>query len=277
MSRTAWEKVKALTERLEKGVASVLSSETWAEVLRVQARFHKYSWNNILLIYLQRPDATKVAGYQTWKSLGRQVRKGEKGIKILAPITRKEVVNQETGEERQVLVGFKTVTVFDVAQTEGPELPTAGRLVQDLYGNSDVAQRLYDALTEVITIPVTEDYDGSGYGCYHTVENRIRLAPGQSLDSKVATLVHEYVHSLAHHAGAKRVPPDHREAVAEGASYVICSYMGLDTGSFSFGYVAAWAKDLDVVRAVGEEIQRIAAEVIDKVTAAMAPDAHQAA
>lgn len=263
--RAHGQQVRVLTKRLEEGVAAVLSGEKWAEWLRLQSRFHSYSFNNTLLIWMQRPRASRVAGYRTWQSLDRQVRRGEKGIQIFAPIRKKVVIDEETGDEGYVRVGFKTVTVFDISQTEGPDLPT---LAVGLSGETDSARKLFAALLSVITIPVAEDYDGPGYGCFDRAANHIRLKPGVPLNHKVKTLAHEFVHSLVHHQDAKRVPREQREAVAEGAAYVICNHFSLDTSTYSFEYVAAWAGDVELVRTVGEEIQHVAADVIDRLYAA---------
>lgn len=254
--------VQELIEQLEAGVSEVLSSERWREWLRLQARFHRYSATNTWLILLQQPDATRVAGFHTWKQMGRWVRSGEKGIRILAPLW-KTKEHPETGEEVRVIVSYKRVTVFDVAQTSGKPLPKIG---EELAGDSTAAKVLGQAMLEVIPLPVTEEeIPGSAKGYYHPIEHRIALQKGLSMDQRVKTLVHEYTHGLLHHKEAKRVPREHQEAVAEGVAFVVCHHFGIDTGQYSFDYVANWAQDVALVRAVSSEIQETACRIIDQV------------
>lgn len=255
-------KVDELIEHLETGVSKVLSSERWREWLWLQARFHRYSATNTWLILLQRPDATRVAGFHTWKQMGRWVRSGENGIRILAPLW-KTKEHPETGEEMRVIVSYKRVTVFDVTQTSGKPLPRVG---EELAGDSQAAKVLEQALLEVIPLPVTEEeIPGGAKGYYHPREHRIALQRGLSMDQRVKTLVHEYTHGLLHHKEAKRVPQEHQEAVAEGVAFVVCYYFGIHTGQYSFDYVANWAQDVALIRAVSSEIQETACRIIDQV------------
>lgn len=264
--QAAKEKAAALIKQLERGVAEVLTSDRWRQWLDFQARFHRYSWGNTLLIRMQRPDATLVAGYQTWKRMGRYVRKGEKGIKILAPVRVKRI-NEETGEEEYRLIGFTTATVFDVSQTDGKPLPEIARTLTTA---SEAGEALYKALRRVITIPVAESLDTFGAnGYYDQGRDRIVIRADLAPDHKAKTLVHEYVHSICHRMDAGPVPGAYMEAVAEGAAYVVCAHFGLDTSSYSFDYVASWAQDLNIVRAVMAEIQQVSCRIITEIEEVM--------
>lgn len=261
------EKVQQLYTQLDEGVSRFIDSEAWKQFLAFQSRFHRYSFNNAVLIWAQRPDASLVAGFNQWKKMGRNVKKGERSIQILAPLIRKE--EDETGEEVHRVYGYKYVCVFDVSQTEGEQLPS---IADPLTTSTDPGRLLYDALRQVITIPVAEENipGDSCQGYYSPAEHRIALRKGLATDQAAKTLCHEYVHSLLHHKDAEAVPPEARECVAEGTAYVVANYFGLDTSEYSFGYVASWSDgDKDYIRTVGTEIQKTAATIIDRVENAL--------
>jgi antirestriction protein ArdC len=270
------EKVKALYERLKAGVQQVIASGRLQELARFMAKFHRYSFGNALLILLQKPDATLVAGYKTWEKMGRHVKKGEKGIAIFAPRTyKREIVDEETGEVMDIitgLAGFKVVYVFDVSQTEGKPLPlpkepelgdtAAGR---DLYG------RLL-AVADELPVPVRTERIASGArGYYSPDKNEIVLSEGLHGDMRPKALLHELAHALAFRLGEQR--PTKRqdieyvkgEIIAEGAAFIAAARFGLDLESVSFDYVAGWAEDAEKVITWGEAVQKVARELIDRI------------
>lgn len=264
------DKVQELVEKLEHGVAAVYSSDAWRELLEFQAHFHSYSWSNVMLIFLQCPTATQVAGFNKWKDLGRYVKKGEKVIQILAPLISKKVEVQDDGEEveKPTLHGFRTVNVFDVSQTEGKPLP---KLTSELDGDSETAENLVAALQSVIKISVDfEVIQNGAKGYYSPGEHRIAIQAGMRKDHTAKTIIHEYVHSLLHNkdAGNKGKSRGQIEAEAEGTAFVVANYFGLSTDEYSFPYVASWASGdggSELVRSIGQTIQRTAHQIITTI------------
>lgn len=261
--------------RLEDAVASIQDSESFRRWLLVSARFHNYSLGNQLLIAMQRPEATQVAGFHAWRKLGRFVRKGEKGIAIVVPRTR-TVVTDEGGEERRV-TGFGTGFVFDVSQTEGEPLPELH--VPTLEG--DAGAELWDGLREFasrenVSVDVVDPVHlpDKVMGFYRPATKRIVVgAYGQLQRTK--TLAHE----LGHHV-ARVDDRAENECIAEGIAYVVCAHFGIDTGERSFPYVAGWAQDQAKLKGVLGVIQSASATLIDGVrfgasmTVAVGIDAH---
>ncbi len=268
-------RVEEALERLESGVSRILDGEEFRRYLSIAAKFHRYSANNCLLILMQRPDATRVAGYRKWQQLGRQVRKGEKGIKILAPISRTVAEDEETGEKVRALVGFKTATVFDISQTDGEELPEAP-WPEDLSPEegANVAARVYEGLlslceAEGVAVDFEERRRGD-YGNYQRNERRITLNAALPGTEKAMTLAHEFAHHLLH--GVPKVDIANkatREIEAEGAAFVMCAAFGLDTSRFTFAYVASYAGDHEALRAALERIQGAARRLIEAVEDSM--------
>lgn len=259
-------------DQLRAGIATLTSSEKWTQWLDAQQRFHKYSFGNTLLIALQRPDATHVAGFRTWLQLGRHVRKGEKGIVILAPIAPRIRVQDESGDE-QVIAGpaqrFRTAYVFDVTQTDGDELPTVADRLQ-----GDDPDETYTRLRGVATSigsTVEEDYLDSGVNgdCNHTKRHicvEVRNEPAQ----QVKTLSHELAHAILHGESFKAS----REVVeleAESVAYIVCQSLGLDSSAYSFGYVASWAgggrEAIKAITVSGQRIVRATRQILDGDTA----------
>lgn len=221
------------------------------------------------LILMQKPEATRVAGYRTWQSMGRQVRKGEKGIHILAPISRK-VSEEDDGEAVRALVGFKTTAVFDISQTEGeelPEVPTPEDL--DPEAGAEVAEQVYAGLLlfcESEGVAVEEEQRRRGdYGTYNRKERSIVLNATLPATEKATTLAHELAHHLLHANAAKRPPRRMREIEAEGVAFVTCAAFGLDTSRFTFAYVAEFAGETKTVKAALERIQGAARRLIEAV------------
>jgi antirestriction protein ArdC len=232
-------------DQLRQGVATLTSTDQWTRWLRVQRRFHHYSWGNCLLILMQRPDATRVAGYHTWKSVGRQVRKGEHGIAILAPIVRRLRLEDEDETER-VLVGhptaFRLARVFDISQTNGEALP---EVVRRLTGD-DVGLRFAGLVKVAATLGYSvevSELPGECNGDCTFELKRIRVSEGLSPAQSVKTLAHELAHAILH--GKADCTPGPTRAVAEleaeSVAFVVCDGVGLDSSAYTFGYVATWA------------------------------------
>lgn len=291
-------RVREAVGLLEAGVSEILTSERFKDYLRFLAAFHRYSPNNSLLIFLQRPDATRVAGYKRWQELGRQVRRGEEGIRILAPILKKvpgdEIDDGASGSAAgasshataQVLVGFKTVKVFALEQTErvpgAPPLPAPPELGSVSSGPEAiaVAARLEAGLRTLLAaegVPVSQEEMEGRDGYYNRAEKRIALRSGLPAVERATTLCHEAVHHLLHEKGSAEVTRATREIEAEGASYAVFSYFGLDTGEFSFAYVANFAAETDVLKAALSRIRAVAHRIIEAVEALPARESGAAA
>ena len=222
-------------ERLEQGIAQLTTSEAWIDYLHVQARFYRYSPNNCMLIQLQMPDASRVAGYGRWRDLGRQVRKGEKGIAILAPCIYK---SDDEPEAERAVRGFRTAHVFDVSQTEGEplaELPIS-RLSGEAPAVMDALTSYAESLGYAVTFGTFACASKNGQTSFltHTVTLREDLSPSQT----VKTMCHELGHILLEHLSC-----DSRslaETEAESVAFVICDALGIDSGAYSFAYLATW-------------------------------------
>lgn len=270
-------RVREAMELLDAGVERVLGGEAFKHYLAFAARFHRYSANNSLLVLLQRPNATRIAGYKKWQELGRQVRRGEEGLKILAPIFR-TVEDEESGEKERTLCSFKVVKVFDVSQTDpapgAPPLPEKPR-PRALRGDSDVARTLTRSLLGFCGsegVPVSEDdakldaLSPGAKGLYHLREKRILLRSALPADQRAKTLTHELAHHLLHRdaAGSEGDRPTF-EAEAEGTAYAVLSYFGVDASEYSFTYVARWAESKEVVKAALSNIQTTVRKIIEAV------------
>lgn len=267
------ERIREITEQLEAGVQAVFESDNYREYLKCMSRFHNYSVNNCLLIALQRPDASLVAGYQAWKrDHGRQVKKGEKGIRILAPCKYKVESEEmdENGEPKMMeLTGFRVVTVFDYAQTEGRELPTIGS--HELTGDVDDYQKLFRALTSICPVPIGfESIEDGAKGYYNDTEKRIAIQSGMSQIQTIKTMIHEMAHAKLH---AKEMrDPDHpidrrtKEVEAESTAFCVASALGIDTSEYSFGYVAGWSSGRET-KELKSSLERIRAASDEMITA----------
>lgn len=274
MKQDMKEKVREITEQLEKGVQDVFISDNYLNFLTTMSKFHKYSFGNCLLIAMQKPDATLVAGYKAWQTkFKRQVRKGEKAIQILAPVPKKykkEVVLADgTTEEQEVKwTGFTITNVFDISQTDGEELPAfVHKLEDDVEGYEDLLQKLQD----VSPVPITfEDIKGTANGFFHTVDKKIVVKTGMPQAQTIKTLVHEIAHSIMHdkeNGTDKEAGRRTKEVQAESVAYVVNQYLGLDTSDYSFGYVAGWStgKDIKELKTSLDLIRKTAHDIIEKV------------
>ena len=279
--------VAALTEKLEQGVREVFASGRYTEYLNTMSKFHLYSYGNILLILMQNPAATHVAGFQAWKkNFGRNVKTGERGIRILAPCPYRRFVEQEKRDQNgkpilgadgaplkeRTLVQFlkyRAVTVFDISQTEGRELPSIG--VSELHGDISHYKELADAITSVSPVPILYAAPpGAAKGCFNHLTEEIIIRPGMSQTQTIKTMLHEISHASLHRRKNSEPPSKDRrtrEVEAESVAYVVCQHFGIDTSEYSFGYVAGWSsgKELDELKASLDTIRTCAADLIDAI------------
>lgn len=287
------ERMKEITDRLEAGIQALFESEQYKAYLTAMSKFHNYSFNNTLLIAMQKPDASLVAGFGKWRDdFERHVKKGEKGIKILAPspykvkkqmekidpATQKPVIGADgkpVTEEREIEIpAFRVVTVFDVSQTEGKEIPDIA--VSELTGSVEQYQDFFAALEKTSPVPIAfENIEGGAHGYYHLEEKRIAIDEGMSELQTLKTAIHEIAHAKLH-AIDKDAPateqvdrPDRRtrEVQAESVAYAVCQHYGLDTSDYSFGYVAGWSsgRELSELKASLETIRKAANELITDI------------
>ena len=284
------ERMKEITDRLETGIQELFESERYLAYLTTMSKFHSYSFNNTLLIAMQ--GGQLVAGYNKWRDdFHRNVRKGEKAIKILAPApfkAKKEVQKLDAQgrpvmgkdgkpvtEVQEIQVpAFKIVSVFDVSQTEGEPLPSIG--VEELTGSVERYGEFFKALEQTSPVPIGfEDIPGGSHGYYHLTEKRIAIQEGMSELQTLKTAIHEIAHSKLHAIDpeapaieqADRPDSRTREVQAESVAYAVCQYYGLDTSDYSFGYVAGWSsgKDLKELKASLETIRATAHELITTI------------
>ncbi|RGG68236.1 DUF4316 domain-containing protein [Ruminococcus sp. AF18-29] len=284
------ERMKEITDRLETGIQELFESERYKAYLTTMSKFHSYSFNNTLLIAMQ--GGQLVAGYNKWRDdFHRNVKKGEKAIKILAPApfkAKKEVQKLDAQgrpvmgkdgkpvtEVQEIQVpAFKIVSVFDVSQTEGEPLPSIG--VEELTGSVERYGEFFKALEQTSPVPIGfEDIPGGSHGYYHLTEKRIAIQEGMSELQTLKTAIHEIAHSKLHAIDpeapaieqADRPDSRTREVQAESVAYAVCQHYGLDTSDYSFGYVAGWSsgKDLKELKASLETIRATAHELITTI------------
>ena len=287
------EKLKEITDRLEQGITELFDSERYKEYLQVMSKFHNYSFNNTLLIAMQKPDASLIAGFNAWKNnFGRNVMRGEKGIRILAPSPYKirqevEKKDPQTGktvtdsngkpvmETKEIQIpAYKVVAVFDVSQTEGRELPAIG--ANELTGDVEQYEDFFAALEKTSPVPMGfEKIEGTAHGYYHLEEKRIAIDEGMSELQNLKTAIHEIAHAKLHDIDLNAPQeeqgdrPDRRtrEVQAESIAYTVCQHYGLDTSDYSFGYVAGWSsvRELAELKTSLETIRATAAEIINSI------------
>ena len=287
------EKLKEITDRLEQGIAELFDSERYKEYLKVMSKFHNYSFRNTVLIAMQKPDASLVAGFSAWKNnFERNVMKGQKGIKIIAPSpykikqemqkidphTQKPIIGKDgkpVTEEKEVTIpAYKVVSVFDVSQTEGKELPDIA--VDELTGDVDRYKDFFAALEKTSPVPIAfENIEGGSHGYYHLEDKRIAINEVMSELQTLKTAIHEIAHAKLHDIDLN-APKDEqqphvdrrtREVEAESVAYTVCQHYGLDTSDYSFGYVAGWSsgRELSELKSSLETIRSAAAEIINSI------------
>ena len=287
------DRLKEITDRLEQGIKELFESERYKEYLRVMSKFYNYSFNNTMLIAMQKPDASYVAGFNAWKNnFQRNVIKGEKGIRILAPApfkvkremekldpqTQQPIIGKDgkpvTEEQEVTIPAFKVVSVFDVSQTEGKELPDIA--VDELTGDVEQYKDFFAALERTSPVPIGfEKITGGAHGYYHLEEKRIAIDEGMSELQTLKTAIHEVSHAKLHDIDLnapkdeQQVRPDRRtrEVEAESVAYTVCQHYGLDTSDYSFGYVAGWSsgKELTELKGSLETIRSAANEIINSI------------
>ena len=288
------QQVREITDKLEQGIKELFESERFKEYLRTMSKFYNYSFNNTLLIAMQKPEATYVAGYTSWqRNFDRQVMKGEKGIKILAPApykaqeerekidpaTQKPVIGADgkaVTETVEVLrPAFKVVSVFDVSQTDGKELPDI--IVDELKGTVENYEAFFDALRQESPVPISfEDIPGGAKGFFSPVESRIAIQEGMSEIQTVKTAIHEIAHAKLHAVkpDEKAAPEEKKdrhtkEVEAESVAYTVCQRYGIETSDYSFGYIAGWSsgKETKELKSSLDTIRKTAAEMIEGIDA----------
>lgn len=257
------EQVDALLAQLEEGVQQFeYTPEKLKALLEMQSLMYSYSFRNIMLIFEQMPNATYIASFKRWKELNRAVKKGEKSLRVLAPRFKK-VQDEVTGQEESKLIGFMSVPVFDCSQTEGEPLPF-DRIRLKLDGESVEAEKIFDWVQQLAEADDCKFRIGNGNGAngyYSPVYHEIVVDKGLTINHRAKTAVHELVHSRVH----RNSRDDRRaeECVAEGAAFIVCSYFGLDTSSYSFEYVHTWSGDKgESLMKYGEMIQKVSSKLI---------------
>ena len=289
MSPISDERLAELTDRLENGIRELYASGRYAEYLTAMSKFHRYSFANALLIAFQCPAASQVAGYTTWKNtFGRHVKRGARGIQIFAPcqfsyLVEYEKIDPATGQplygkdgkplierRRENATRFKIVTVFDVSQTEGRELPNIG--VSELTGEVENFSDIYDRLSALSPLPVEQDHvPGTAKGYTSFMEGRVVVKPGMSQVQTIKTLIHEIAHAKLHNpdflSEDQKKARREKEVEAESVAYVVCQHFGIDTSDYSFGYVAGWSRgrELAELKASLEVIHSTAGEIINTI------------
>lgn len=293
------DRLKEITDSIEQGIQNLFQSDRYAQYLRTMSRFHRYSVNNTMLIYMQKPDATLVAGFNKWRDqFSRNVMRGEKGIKIIAPTPFKKKIEEEKldpdtkipmrdadgsiiMEEKEIKIPmYKVVSVFDVSQTEGKPLPT---LANDLTGNVKQYEIFMEALRRSSPVPLAfEAMEPNTDGYFSEKDQRITIRSDMSEVQTVAAAVHEITHATLHNYEHARLaaaqgdetaePPKPKdrnteEVEAESVSYAVCQYYGIQTGENSFGYIASWSKDKELpeLRASLETINKTASGLISDI------------
>ena len=269
--------IKEITEQLESGVLSIYESEKYKAYLDFTNKFYDYSVNNCILIMIQKPEASLVAGYKAWQNkFKRQVKKGEKGITIIAPCPHKfkKEVEDENGNVAEKEVSFTTyraTTVFDISQTEGEDVPS---YIDNLTGEVENYNDLLDKLKSVSPVPVEfEEITSGANGYYSLEEKRIAINKGMSEQQTIKTLIHEISHAILHDKEAgeeKDADKRTKEVQAESIAYTVCNSFGLDTSDYSFGYIAGWSKGKEAkeLKASMEVIRKTAKQIIDNMRAA---------
>lgn len=277
------DQIKAITEKLEEGIKDLFQSDTYKNYLDTLSRFHSYSFNNTLLIAMQKPDASLVAGYGTWKQANRYIKKGEKAIKIIAPCPYKKEVEKPvldkdgkaiigpdgkelTEKAEQQYLSFAVVNVFDISQTEGEPIEIAHKLDMSVDGYDD----FMEALRRFSPVPIEmQPISGAANGYYDLLDKKIVIDSDMSEAMHCKTGLHEISHALLHDRDTGREKdnmPDTRtrEIQAESIAYTIANYYGLNTEEYSFGYVAGWSstKEIPELKASMTVIQETAQQMI---------------
>lgn len=270
------EKIKAALERIDQGLATINTDEDWLKFLSFQAQFYNYSFGNAMLIFSQNPNATYVKGYKAWNQLGRYVKKGSKGLAILAPCIRKVEVFKEPEnrnlyhdeeaekEIRKVVSGFRIAYVYDIADTDGDDsmLPV---LVTGLAGNSEQEKEIYERLLNVISKEhcVQEVSGTASKGSFNLETKVISIRDDLEYLQKIKTLLHEYAHLLDFQMHPEDdISRNRRELIAESVAFIVSLRLGLDTSRYSMSYIKSWLKDKEELKIIADSVQKIAYTII---------------
>ena len=273
------EKIKAALERIDKGLATINTDEDWLRFLCFQAQFYNYSFGNAMLIFSQNPNATYVKGYKAWNQLGRYVKKGSKGLAILAPCIRKVEVFKEPEnknlyhdeeaekEIRKVVSGFRIAYVYDIADTDGDDsmLPV---LVTGLAGNSEQEKVIYERLLGVISKGhcVQEVSGTASKGSFNLETKVISIRDDLEYLQKIKTLLHEYAHLLDFQMHPEDdISRNRRELIAESVAFIVSLRLGLDTSRYSMSYIKSWLKDKEELKIIADSVQKIAYTIITEL------------
>ncbi|AOZ94890.1 ArdC-like ssDNA-binding domain-containing protein [Paenibacillus crassostreae] len=283
-------KMAQVQKQVDQALERIFRNDEFQRYLEVASKFPKYSLNNVIMIYSQKPESSMVQGFNAWKDLGRQVQKGETAIKIFAPTIQKvemtkldpvtqrpqlDAQGREVTEKREMLTGFKAVNVFDVSQTQGKELVNIRQIIRDDIQDNAGAAKMYRQLSDHLgqKMDVRESADDfkdqpNVRGYYDRVNHAISINPAiENSTMKFKTLVHEYAHSQLHRMDSpmKDLPREHKEAQAEATAFMVTKYYGLDTEAYSAGYIATWAKDLKLAKQALGEIQKVSNHIIREI------------
>ncbi|HWR18845.1 MAG TPA: ArdC family protein [Clostridia bacterium] len=300
MSEQQKDPMQEITDRLEKGISELFQSDQYKQYLTTMSKFHNYSLNNTILILLQKPDASLIAGFRGWQEqFSRNVMKGEKSIKILAPCPIKKQIEMEVIDpdtQRPILDDkgspvrklmditiprFKIVSVFDVSQTEGKPLPSLG--TNELTGSVEHFPAFFKAIQSISPYPIfTEQIDHATKGYCNYAERRIVIKEGMGEAQMLKTAIHELSHAVLHgiyHDASTKLPPElrkdrnTREVEAESVAFTVCQYFGVDTSDYSFGYIAGWSsgRELKELKASLELIRATSSDIISRIEQTLQP------
>ena len=273
------EKIKAALERIDNSLAAINTDEDWIHFLCFQAQFYNYSFGNAMLIFSQNPNATYVKGYKAWNQLGRYVKKGSKGLAILAPCIRKVEVFKEPEnknmyhdeeaekETRKVVSGFRIAYVYDIADTDGDDsmLPV---LVTGLAGNSEQEKEIYERLLGVISKEhcVQEVSGTASKGSFNLETKVISIREDLEYLQKIKTLLHEYAHLLDFQMHPEDdISRNRRELIAESVAFIVSLRLGIDTSRYSMSYIKSWLKDKEELKIIADSVQKIAYTIITEL------------
>ena len=273
------EKIKAALDRIDDCLATINTNEDWLRYLSFQSLFYNYSFGNTILIFAQNPQATYVKGYKAWNQLGRYVKRGSKGLAILAPCFKKVEAFKEPEnkaeyqdaegekETKRVISGFRVTYVYDIADTDGSDeyLPV---LVKGLAGNSDAEKEIYDRLLAFISTEhtVKEVTKTASKGSYNIQTGVICVRSDLEYLQKIKTLLHEYAHAIDFKLHPEPdVSRNRRELIAESVAFVVSMRLGLDTSSYSMSYIKSWLKDADELKIIADTVQKVSARIIQNL------------
>ena len=273
------EKIKQALDRIEDCLATINTDEDWLKFLSFQSLFYNYSFGNAMLIYSQNPKASYVKGYKAWNQLGRYVKRGSKGLAILAPCLKKVEVFKEPEnkavyqdsegekETKRIVSGFRVTYVYDIADTDGSDeyLPV---LVKGLAGNSEEEKEIYERLLAFISTEhtVKEVTGTASKGSYNLETGVICVRTDLEYLQKIKTLLHEYAHAIDFKMHPESdVSRNRRELIAESVAFVVSMRLGLDTSSYSMGYIKSWLKDTEELKIIADTVQKVSARIINNL------------